>query len=427
MYFQIWTFPPLRFLHFNIAQALAGFYGMNRWDYYFTEGLPLLLTTYLPFTAIGIYRALFLPERPTEYAAITSPNPSLSQPILNQFATTSLFVPIVLSLISHKEVRFIYPLLPLLHILCAGPITTFFVPAIKSSPHPTARSSPRTFRQLLLALILLLNTAVALLATTSHQPGPLSVLSYLRSQHITYYLSVPPPSSHLPAPPASDSMMTVGFLMPCHSTPWRSHMVFPTIKAWALTCEPPLHITNLAERDFYLDEADQFYADPKAWILSNLGPPPAPPPSKSKYRTFVPNFVLRYFVRDDHPLAIPPTPLTSIETIYDATSEPSLSSADELPTNDTSLIPYDGHDGRKHWPTYLAFFSQLEPVMRNIADPETGRSGYRECWRGWNSWGHDDWRRKGDVVVWCLKGSKGGPQTRKKNKDRNRSFDFWGG
>jgi phosphatidylinositol glycan class B len=27
---------------------------------------------------------------------------------------------------------------------------------------------------------------------------------------------------------------------------------------------------------------------------------------------------------------------------------------------------------------------------------------YSECWRGFNSHLHDDARRKGDVVVWCL-------------------------
>ncbi len=29
-------------------------------------------------------------------------------------------------------------------------------------------------------------------------------------------------------------------------------------------------------------------------------------------------------------------------------------------------------------------------------------SGYAECWRGFNSHWHNDWRRKGDVAVWCL-------------------------
>ena len=62
-------------------------------------------------------------------------------------------------------------------------------------------------------------------------------------------------------------------------------------------------------------------------------------------------------------------------------------------------VGWDGRPGRKVWPEYVAFFAQVEPVMRDVF----GGSAYRECWRGWNSWGHDDWRRAGDVVVYCLR------------------------
>jgi phosphatidylinositol glycan class B len=54
--------------------------------------------------------------------------------------------------------------------------------------------------------------------------------------------------------------------------------------------------------------------------------------------------------------------------------------------------------GRREWPRYLIFFEPLEGVLGEVL----GNSRYRECWRGFNSHWHDDWRRKGDVVVWCL-------------------------
>lgn len=57
-------------------------------------------------------------------------------------------------------------------------------------------------------------------------------------------------------------------------------------------------------------------------------------------------------------------------------------------------------EGKRKWPLYLVFFEQLEPVMRTYL----GQTGYGECWRGFNSHFHDDWRRKGDVVVWCMEG-----------------------
>ena len=115
-YFGIWTFPPYHWLHFNISQDLAVFYGQNRPDYYFTEGIPLLLTTYLPFGIIALVSATSLSSK----FDIETAN------IRFQFAFTVLVMISTLSLISHKEVRFIYPLLPILHILLAPHISEFF-------------------------------------------------------------------------------------------------------------------------------------------------------------------------------------------------------------------------------------------------------------------------------------------------------------
>ncbi|TVY34375.1 GPI mannosyltransferase, partial [Lachnellula occidentalis] len=103
LYFGEWTFPPYQFLNFNVNQDLAVFYGRNVWHYYLSQGLPLLLTTYLPFALIGLWDSASLPASNIRF-----------------LLTTTILVTIgTLSLIAHKEVRFIYPLLPLLHILAA--------------------------------------------------------------------------------------------------------------------------------------------------------------------------------------------------------------------------------------------------------------------------------------------------------------------
>ena len=57
-YYGEWVFPPLRFLYYNLVQSLAVFYGANRWDYYVSEGLPLLLTTAIPFAYYGVWQTL---------------------------------------------------------------------------------------------------------------------------------------------------------------------------------------------------------------------------------------------------------------------------------------------------------------------------------------------------------------------------------
>ncbi|MCJ1431751.1 glycosylphosphatidylinositol anchor biosynthesis [Xylographa pallens] len=355
LYYRQWVFPPLRFLYFNIAQSLAVFYGRNDWSYYATQGYPLLLTTYLPFALLDIHRAIT--RTPTSQAP---PAPAISPTIRHQLATLALLVPLPLSLISHKEVRFIYPLLPPLHILAAASVTHFFLPAI-SPASPTRSTRPSTLKRvLLLPALLATNALIALLATTSHQPGPLTALAYLRAEHESHYLTQPPASAPLaPAP----TVMTAAFLMPCHSTPWRSHLVHPGIHAWALSCDPPVH-RNASARAVYRDEADQFYADPVRWLDLHLGPPPR---RKGVFGGKAPQRGLG------------------------------------MGGKGVGEEAWDGGEGAKAWPDYLVFFGALQGALKGVL----GGSAYRECWRGWNSWGHDDARRKGDVVVWCLRGGEG--------------------
>lgn len=340
-YYQEWTFPPLRFLYFNIAQSLAIFYGRNDWHYYLTQGYPLLLTTALPFAVIGLYQTL----RNSPQSSAT-PLP-LSATVPYVLSATALIVPSTLSFISHKEVRFIYPLLPLLHIIASPPIATFF-----------RGSSPP--KRLLLISLLLTNFFIAFFATVLHQPAPITILAYLRTQHTAHYLSQPPSYALSPAP----STMTVGFLTPCHSTPWRSHLIYPGIKAWALTCNPPLNL-NSSERGIYLDEADAFYANPSGFLNTHLGPP---------------------------------------------IKSPLIGRAPHSPV--VLDQGWDGKEGRKRWPEYLVFFAQLEPEMRGLLRG----SAYTECWREWNSYGHDDWRRRGDLVVWCLNGREGKKKAKRKGR-----------
>lgn len=56
----------------------------------------------------------------------------------------------------------------------------------------------------------------------------------------------------------------VFFMMPCHSTPFYSH-VHVNISMRFLTCEP-----NFKNEPNYLDEADKFYEEPMKWIRSHL-------------------------------------------------------------------------------------------------------------------------------------------------------------
>lgn len=237
-------------------------------------------------------------------------------------------MPLTLSLISHKEVRFIYPLLPSLHILTAPVLVNYSLPAIYRS------SRVYTPRRLTLLFLLVANIAIALYTTIYHASGTLNVLGYLRDQHQAH--SQPPSSPGISA----------GFLMPCHSTPWRSHLVYPNINAWALSCEPPVGLSE-REKASYVDEADQFYENPGNFLRQNM------------------EGGIRHIPRK-------PTYLSPRPNNQEPTTHP--------------------------WPDYLIFFAHLEPTLNTLLRA----SSYTECWRTFNTAWHDNWRRRGDIIVWCL-------------------------
>ena len=246
-----WILPPLRFLQFNVVQSLAVFYGKNRPDYYFTEGLPLLLTTAIPFALLGMWSAL-RPQSDQRQSADAS-----EQTIRLTLAMAVVVSVLTLSLISHKEVRFIYPLLPMLHVLAARPMAEF----LKPFPLPKTH-----YKRALLLLLIGINGFIAWYTVFVHQRGVIDVMDFLRRKHEA---AVTEPW-YIDHPNRGRGTTTVGFLMPCHSTPWRSHLIHPGIHAWALSCEPPLNLT-MAERESYMDEADIFYDDPADWMKKNVG------------------------------------------------------------------------------------------------------------------------------------------------------------
>ncbi|KAF7562685.1 hypothetical protein G7046_g1423 [Stylonectria norvegica] len=263
LYFGFWTFPPYKWLNFNISQSLAVFYGRNPWHYYLLQGLPLICTTSLPFALV----ALIKPSAQ-----------SIDQANSLKALSATVFVTIAaLSLISHKEVRFIYPLLPTLNVL-AAPVAASFFTTGQSSTTTTEPPRPRPRLHLrykpYLAGALGVNLILAGYLSFLHQPAPLTVLAYLRSEYERIHPASVQHAHTTYQPPAEADELFALFLMPCHSTPWRSHLVYPGLRAYALSCEPPLHTApNTAERENYRDEADRFYDDPVGFLGDELFAP----------------------------------------------------------------------------------------------------------------------------------------------------------
>src|SRR5947209_8101186 len=107
-----------------------------------------------------------------------------------------------------------------------------------------------------------------------HQRGVVDVTHWLRGEEYA-----PTINSTL----ENASGAKVGFLMPCHSTPWGSHLLEAVepkkgshSKSWFLTCEPPITLFG-ADRVAYRDEADRFYDDPLGFMEENFPSVPRRP------------------------------------------------------------------------------------------------------------------------------------------------------
>lgn len=379
IYYGTWTLPLLRFLYFNVSRSLSVFYGANRNDYYLTEGLPLLLTTALPFAVVGTWNALFkldtqinqvqkAPERHQRSRAEKSEDFSgqgkkrrskTTLSALSILAWTCVNFPAVLSCIKHKEVRFIYPLLPMLHVLAGGPLASFAGSSEFNILFNSFSTRPlKKVKSITLLILLTINIFVSYYVSIVHQRGVVDVMHQLRRIHenrleeaMERSVNGPGPRiTAMTAPTAEERVITsFAILMPCHSTPWRSHLVHPNLQGWALTCEPPVNVP-IDKRPEYLDEADQFYADPVAWLQQHMRTGP-------------------------------------------------VVSAGDKANNDLKLNAnkIEEDEGRQ-WPSLIIMFAQLEDVLGQFLQG----NGYEQCWTVFNTHWHDDWRRTGDVTIWCL-------------------------
>lgn len=220
LYYGRITFTPANFFVINLS-GVSLFYGGNPWHYYASQALPILCATSLPFVLLGLWNNFDRPD-----------------PATKNLSRTILWTLGVYSVIGHKEWRFIHPLLPLMHVLAAQSLVDLSSGknGKEQLVEPLRPYSLR--RKYFYALIIPI--PIAVFVVLLYCSAPITVLSYIRSI----------PSNDLRGG-------SIGFLMPCHSTPGHAYIHRPELAVggmWALGCEPPLeyvfHYMN-AVQDFY--------------------------------------------------------------------------------------------------------------------------------------------------------------------------------
>lgn len=228
VYYNKPTFTPVNFLRTNLS-SVSLFYGADPWHYYITQAIPILCTTGLPFVLHGIWTTLTAPRHNT-------PSRTMLATILWSIA--------IYSLGGHKEWRFLHPILPLFHVFAAQSLINICSSNYRGrkvgekSTYSRASDLRISKRRATLArfdlpdipavylCLIFLTLPASLYVVLFYCDAPVSVLSYFRA---------------LPSKELANS--TVGFLMPCHSTPGFAYLHRKELTdggSWALGCEPPL-------------------------------------------------------------------------------------------------------------------------------------------------------------------------------------------
>ncbi|KAJ2868512.1 glycosylphosphatidylinositol anchor biosynthesis [Coemansia aciculifera] len=312
--YKRWVFPPYQFYLFNVHEGLATWFGESPPLYHLYVSMPILFTSMLPFVLHGAYIAIARGYATAQPAVV---------------AVAAMFV---FSLVGHMEYRFLYPLLPIGFMYAAVSINSLVgtLPSLetgrRSSRDATAGAKPKRWRlwsvRNIVVYLLVTNVPASLYFNLVHQRGVVDVMAYLRSE-------------------AQDRLVEdIGFLMPCHSTPYYSHLHQP-IPMWFLSCEPPLEKSELAT---HYCEADDFELDPVGFM----------------HRVFD----------------------NSKSSVYGALDV-------------VNLRYKPGQTRRK--PSHLVFYE----CMAKRIHSELTLLGYSECARFFNTHFNGDARRKGDVVVYC--------------------------
>jgi phosphatidylinositol glycan class B len=50
-----WILVPINFLRFNFLSGGGDYYGTHPWHWYFTQGFPAMLLTFMPLSILGIW------------------------------------------------------------------------------------------------------------------------------------------------------------------------------------------------------------------------------------------------------------------------------------------------------------------------------------------------------------------------------------
>ncbi|KAJ1651330.1 glycosylphosphatidylinositol anchor biosynthesis [Dispira simplex] len=322
-----WILTPYNFYHFNVSRNLSTWFGVEPWYWYLIVATPSLLATLLPWFGYGLW------------CCIREPDTRKFQPWLWVLGLVTLGY----SLLQHKETRFLSCLLPLAFTITAVGLAYFTDPGhclhkgrFLISRDMANQPTRPWYRRVgfTVAFLVLTNIPATLYINLVHQRGVVDVTHYLR--HLAQS------QNHVLTSDAQSSPMShVVFLMPCHSTPYYSHVHYDVPMSF-LSCEPPLDPQQPVST-YHYDSGD-FGDDPAKFLATYMAQVNQQVQGSAQVEDFGHN-------------SLKITPLPS------------------------------------HWVLFAVVLPQVQPFLES--------HGYKECQRFFNTHWNGDHRRRGDVVVYC--------------------------
>jgi phosphatidylinositol glycan class B len=188
---------PFNLVWFNVVSS--SFYGTHPWFWYLSSGLPTLIASWSPVVVVG--SCVLLPQK------------------LRWVLVCFVLAPLaLLSLLPHKEFRFLLPSASVL-LLLSGP----------------ALARLWRWRKSVCVILIVTNAVMAGYFSLVHQAGPMAATEFLRSR----------------AKPFDQ----ICYVTPCHSLPEHAHLRIPRVRIRTLECDPPLSQPRESA-------SDRFFAGP---------------------------------------------------------------------------------------------------------------------------------------------------------------------
>ena len=203
------TCTPLQFLLFNVFQGQSAIFGTHPFTWYLTHGLFILLGPLYPILLQSVVVGLSEGQRLQSKKAILS--------------LSVLWTILAYSLLPHKEVRFLYPILPIAISLCS---ISLMECGEKGKPW-----IPKCIHRGALPLYVILNLGLFVTLGYLHQRGNLAAFTYLRGLPET-----------MRGAQNGKERLSLDIWMGCHQTPGYSHL------------HGKIHTLNTIQCPLYLSE-----------------------------------------------------------------------------------------------------------------------------------------------------------------------------